>query len=111
MAAKLAATNNPKMLILKAPYYNFTDLVHQHYKIVPGFLIKYKLKTNEYITNVSAPIVIFHGNDDQIINYNSSVKLSKLLKKTDRFITLKKGIHNGMNDNIDYRKNINEILK
>lgn len=110
MAAKLAADNNPKMLILKAPYYSLTDLIQHYYKIVPGFLIKYKLRTNEYIQNVKAPIVIFHGDSDDIIYYNSSVKLSKLLKDGDKFITLPNGEHNGMNDNPDYRKHLTEIL-
>ncbi len=34
-ATQLASTNNPKSLILKAPYYSLTDLVKSMYKIVP----------------------------------------------------------------------------
>ncbi len=111
IAAKLAASNNPKMLILKAPYYSLPDLVKKTYKIVPGFLLKYKLPTYKYIQQIKAPVVIFHGDNDNIIYYGSSVKLSKLLKPNDKFITLKNSGHNGMNDDPEYRKHISKILE
>ncbi|RLD76568.1 MAG: alpha/beta hydrolase, partial [Bacteroidetes bacterium] len=43
-AAKLAAKNNPGILILKAPYYNLTDLVKHYYSFIPTFILKYKFR-------------------------------------------------------------------
>jgi uncharacterized protein len=34
------------------------------------------------------PVVIFHGNSDEVIYYNSSVKLKELFKNSDTLITL-----------------------
>jgi len=110
LAAKLASTNQPKLLILQAPYFNLADLMKHNYPIVPRFLLKYKLETNVYVKACEMPIVIFHGNQDKVIYYNSSVKLKDEIKSADIFITLKGQGHNGMTDNPDYRVEIEKIL-
>jgi alpha-beta hydrolase superfamily lysophospholipase len=110
-AAKLASTNNPKLLILKAPYYNLPDLVHQYIKIAPSFLIRYKFRINEYITKVKCPVIIFHGNQDEIIYVGSSYKLQQLFKKGDKLIILDGQKHNGINYNEIYKTELEKILK
>ena len=110
LAAKLASTNNSKLLILKAPYYNMIDLAHKYIKIMPSFLIKYKLKTNEYITKVKCPIIIFHGNQDEVIYEGSSEKLKKHFKQGDQLIILEGQNHNGINENIKFQTELKKIL-
>jgi predicted esterase len=56
------------------------------------------------------PIVIFHGNQDEVIYYNSSLKLKELFKEKDTLITLNGQGHNGMSDNRDYIVEIQKIL-
>jgi predicted esterase len=56
------------------------------------------------------PITIFHGNKDNVINYNSSVKLKEDFKDKVKFITLKGQGHNGMSDNVDYQRELKTIL-
>jgi alpha-beta hydrolase superfamily lysophospholipase len=111
LAAHLASSNSPKMLILKAPYYNLPDLAHQYIKIIPTFLIRYKLRTNEFITKTKCPVIIFHGDQDEIIYVGSSYKLKELFKPEDRLIILKGQRHNGINDNPIYLERLREILK
>lgn len=110
-AAKIASVNHPAKLILQAPYYNFKDLVKYLYPVAPVFLLKYKLPTNEYLPNCSMPIVIFHGDADKTIYYESSVKLKKYFKPGDTLITLKGFDHNGMTNNPEYLSAIKEILR
>lgn len=109
-AAKIASTNKPRLLILQTPYYSLTDLMRRIYPILPTFILKYKLETNEHIKNCAMPIVIFHGDQDEVIYYNSSIKLQALMKRTDRLITLRGQSHNGMTDNPEYRDQIKRIL-
>ncbi|MEN8119882.1 MAG: alpha/beta hydrolase [Bacteroidota bacterium] len=109
-AAQLAANNNPGKLILKAPYFNLTDLVKHYCPIVPSFILKYKFNTNRNLAKIDAPVYIFHGDKDEVIYYESSVKLSKLLKEHDEFITLEGQVHNGINDNENYIMHINSLL-
>ncbi|NEU09602.1 alpha/beta hydrolase [Flavihumibacter sp. R14] len=110
LAAKLASSNNPEMLILQAPYYSMTDLMKNTYPIIPTALLKYKLETNEYIISCRMPIVLFHGRQDEIIYHRSSVKLRKIMKTTDTLITLDPQSHNGMTSNPEYRTAIQKIL-
>ena len=110
MAAKLASTNHPKLLILQAPFYSLTDMMRHTYRIIPTFLLKYKLEINNYIEACSMPIVIFHGNQDEIIYYKSSLKLKEKFKQSDTLITLIGQGHNGMTYNPDYINEIEKIL-
>jgi alpha-beta hydrolase superfamily lysophospholipase len=109
-AAKLASTNNPRMLILKAPYYSLVDMMRHTYPVIPTFILKYEFRTNEYLKNCKMPVVMFHGTLDEVIYYNSSVKLKKMIKQTDTLITLDDQSHNGITDNLQYKAEIARIL-
>ncbi|HEX8330784.1 MAG TPA: alpha/beta fold hydrolase [Hymenobacter sp.] len=109
-ATWLAAQQHPKLLILQAPYYSMRDLATRLYPFVPGFLVRYPLPTNEVIQQVSAPVVLFHGDRDEVIYYESSLKLKALLKPTDKLVVLPGAGHNGMTDNPLYRRTLAELL-
>ena len=109
-ATKLASTNNPELLILQAPFYSLTDMMKHTFRIFPAFLLKYKFETNKYIKACKMPIVIFHGDRDEVIYYNSSLKLKEIFKPTDTLITLKGQRHNGMTYNTDYIDEMEKIL-
>jgi len=110
-AAYLAANNRPRLLILQAPYYSLTDMMKHNYPVIPTFILKYKFETNKYLHDCRTPIVIFHGDADEVIYYGSSVKLLPLLKKTDTFITLHGQGHNDITSNSDYVNALHKILK
>ena len=110
MAAQLAATYRPDLLILQAPYYSLTDLVQHSVPVLPTFLLKYKFETFNTLENCSFPIILFHSDQDEVIYHHSSEKLLKVLKPGDRLITLKGQRHNGMTDNPDYLKEIKNII-
>jgi len=110
LASKLASNNKPKQLILQAPYYSLTDMMRQRFSFIPTFVLKYKFATNEYLKNCEMPITIFHGNQDGVINYESSLKLKEEFKTKVNLITLNEQGHNGMTDNKDYKKELKNIL-
>jgi len=110
-ATKLASTNHPKLLILQAPYFSLGDMVQHGYPFVPPFLLKYKLETNKYITECKMPIVLIHGDVDEVIPYSQSVKLKALLKETDKLIKLDAQGHNGMTFTPEYQKVIESVLR
>ncbi len=109
-ATKIASMNSPKLLILQAPYYNLKDLLRHTYHIIPVFLLRYEFETNEYIRDCKMPIAIFHGDQDEVIYYKSSIKLKKLLKDSDKLIILRGQRHNDMSEHPDYKKEIQTIL-
>jgi uncharacterized protein len=111
LATYLASIKQPQKLILQAPYYNFTEFSSGRVPFFPDFLKKFDFKTNEYIVKVTSPIYIFHGNKDQVISYDNSVRLQKLLKPNDVFYTLDDEDHIGINDNLDFQEKLQLILK
>lgn len=110
-ATWLAAQQQPKRLILQAPYFSMRDLSAHLYPIVPGFLLRYPLLTNELIGQVRAPIVLFHGDRDAVIYPGSSRRLKALLKPTDELIMLPGAGHNGMTDNPQYQQELARLLE
>ncbi len=110
MASNLASKNNPKQLILQAPYYNLTDMMRSRFSFIPTFILKYKFATNEYLKNCKMPIIIFHGNQDRVINYNSSIRLKEDFKQI-KLITLEGQGHNGMTDNLNYKRELKNIFE
>ena len=109
-ATWLAAHHHPRLLILQAPYFSMRDMAARLYPFVPGFILRYPMPTNELIGRVSAPIVLFHGDRDEVIDYNSTLRLKALLKPTDKLIVLPGAHHNGMTDNPQYRREVAKIL-
>jgi pimeloyl-ACP methyl ester carboxylesterase len=109
--AHLASTNNPKMLILQAPYYSLTDVMRHNYPILPTFLLRYKLNSHEYLKSCKSKVVIFHGDRDGVIYHGSSLKLKSEMKKGDTLITLHGQGHNGMTNNTEYVAAIKNLLK
>ena len=110
-ATWLASANHPKLLILQAPYFNMPDLARHYFKIIPSFMVRYKFRTDRYITCVKCPVIIFHGNRDEVIYTGSSYKLKKLFKSDDSLIILEGQKHNGINDNEMYQEELKHRLK
>ncbi len=111
LATYLASIENPKKLILQAPYFNFIELSSGRVPFVPDFLKKFKFETDKYIVKVKSPIYIFHGNKDQVISFDNSIRLQKLLKPTDKVFILDNQDHLGMNENSDFQQELKVILE
>ena len=91
MATKVVAKNNPKQLFLLAPYYSLVDMKNRYAPFIPNFLLKYHLRNDKNIMQVKCPITIFHGTADEVLPYDSSVKL-KVLRPEIELLTLE-GTH------------------
>lgn len=98
IAAKLAADNSPKKLLLESPYFNFNDLVKQHYSSILAVLVKYKLATNTYLLAANCPVLLVHGTIDNIIPFQASERLAALSEN----IELTAVTNGGHNDLIEF---------
>jgi len=78
MATRVAAKNDIERLFLVAPYYSIIDMKNRFVPFIPNFLLKYKLRNDENLMEVKCPITIFHGTADEVLPYDSSVKLKEL---------------------------------
>ncbi len=110
-AAMLASENDPKALILLAPYYNLEDMMKRQYSYAPTFILKYRFETDRYLPKIKVPVTIFHGKDDKAIYFGSSLKLKKLFKKKDRLFPLENQGHVGMDENVVYLNELRKMLE
>lgn len=110
LATYLASIENPEKLILQAPYYNFIEFSSGRVPFVPDFLKKFKFETNKYIVKVKSPIYLFHGNKDQVISFENSKRLKKLLKPNDKLFILDNQDHIGINENLIFQEKLKKIL-
>ena len=111
-AAALAASNNPQMLILQAPYYSMNELSHNAFPYLPVTLLqRYKFATNEYLKGVKSRVVIIHGEKDKKVAVDVSYRLKKNLKPTDEFIVLKGQGHNDFEKNKEYLSLLSKLLE
>lgn len=110
IAAKVASDNNPKMLLLHAPYASLTDLMQTMYPGIPTFLLKYKLETHTYVDRCNMPVVIFHGDHDEMMGNCLPDKLKSSMKPKDRLIMLRDQRHAGILSHPNYLKELKRIL-
>lgn len=109
-AAYLATNNDPRKLVLIAPYYSLTNVIQSICPVVLRFLVKYKLETYKYISECTMPVIIFHGDKDEVINYENSIKLAERLKDKDRFVSIERVGHNDIYENNIYKESMIGIL-
>ncbi len=110
-AAKLASMNNPRMLILDAPYYSLSKVAKKYIPFMPlSLLIKFPMPTYKWLKYVNCPIHIIHGTDDRLIPYKTSVKLSKIKPELTKLYTVIGGGHKNLNTFESYHKMLTEII-
>jgi pimeloyl-ACP methyl ester carboxylesterase len=110
-AAKLASMNNPRMLILDAPYYSLSKVAKKYIPFMPlSILIKFPMPTYKWLQYVNCPIHIIHGTDDKLIPYKTSVKLSKIKPNSTTLYTVIGGGHKNLNTFESYHKMLSEII-
>lgn len=110
-ATKLASKNNPRMLILDAPYYSMGHIAKKYLPIMPmSLLLRFPIKTYRWIEYVKCPIKIIHGTNDKLIPFKTSIKLSKINAERTRLYTIIDGGHNNLHTYPQYHRFLEEIL-
>ena len=111
-AAKLAADNRPRYLILDAPYYNFSRVIERLVPILPvRFVLRYKLRSDRWIRQVRCPVYIIHGTKDRLIPINHSIRLQALNPARTTLIRIPGGGHNNLPAFHEYHNFIRDILQ
>lgn len=111
IAAKVAQQNRPRLLILETPYYSLLDVVKQFVPLLPNGLLKYQIKTYEWLPDVKCPVYLFHGTKDELIPYRSSLRLLPLIETEHELITIEGGQHNDLGAYALYHDGLADILR
>jgi len=110
-ATKLASDNNPRYLILDAPYFSFRKVVERFLPILPvRIVLRFQLRTDLWIEKVKCHTYILHGTKDWLIPISNSEKLQTLSPRKITLIRIKGGGHNNLPSFPEYHNFIRDIL-
>lgn len=109
LAVHLAARHKPRRLILQSAYFSMLDVKRRIYPYVPGFVLRYPLRIDRWITAVTCPVDFIHGQIDQLIPYSSSERLLPLVQGEKRLFPIDAG-HDDLTDSAAYDAALDVVL-
>jgi len=111
-ATKIASDNKPRYLILDAPYFSFRKAIERFLPILPVKLVlRYHLRTDKWIGQVSCHTYILHGTKDWLIPISNSEKLQEINPRKITLIRIVGGGHNNLPAFPEYHNFIRSILQ
>lgn len=111
-ATYVASLNKPNQLFLESPFHSINYIAKAHYPYLPVKIIsKYKFETNKYIVDVNCKIYIFHGEQNELINFKNSLKLFELSKGNMEIFLIPDANHYNLMNNTFYLNKIAEICQ
>ncbi|NJC25146.1 alpha/beta hydrolase [Neolewinella antarctica] len=72
----LAARNNPRGVVLVAPYLSLTAMKGEFFWMFPDFLLNYELNNERHLAEANCPVTIIHGTGDRLIPVEMSQRLA-----------------------------------
>ncbi|KMQ71874.1 alpha/beta hydrolase [Chryseobacterium koreense] len=110
-AARLAAKNNPRLLILTSPLYSLLRTIHRYLPFMPAKpFLRYNIPTFHYLKNVRCPIKIIHGSDDGLVPLSTAVDLSEINPDLTRLYVILKAGHINIHQFEEYHRVMEEIF-
>lgn len=79
LAAQLAADVQPGLTVLVSPYASIVGLAREHYPWLPPQAVRYPLRTDLAAPRIRGPVLLLHGDGDDVIPLRESEKLQAAL--------------------------------
>lgn len=97
VAVQLAAQVGAKGLVLQAPLSSTAEVAREHYPyLLADLLIKDSFKSIDYIERIEMPLLVVHGDQDQIIPIEIGKKLFDKAKDPKTFVAIPGARHNDL---------------
>lgn len=94
-ASFLAANNDPRAVVLVAPYTSLTAMKNQFLWMFPDFLLKYGLNNRKHLAAASSPVYLLHGTNDELIPLAMSEELETLNEERIQLVEMPNVGHRG----------------
>lgn len=109
LAASLAAQEQPDLTLLVSPYRSMAALAAYHYPWVPSALLRYKLRTDQVLARIERPVLLLHGDKDQLIPVSHSHELAAGAPGA-RVVTIAGAGHVDLHEFEDYLREVRRVL-
>ena len=112
IAARIASWNKPRMLILDSPYFSFFNHIKRYAFLLPlKLILRYHIRTDQFLKKVSAPVYIIHGNKDYLIPIFNSKKLRNIDPDRIKLFTIEGAGHNNLPKYSEYHEHVYDLLE
>jgi len=99
VAVLLAAERKIGALVLEAPYTSIADVAATRFPLLPiRLLLSDPFHSDERIGKVTAPVLIFHGEKDDVIPISFGERLFSLVQTPKCFVRFPEGDHINLDD-------------
>ncbi|MCZ6590453.1 MAG: alpha/beta hydrolase [Alphaproteobacteria bacterium] len=96
IAAHLAMTQAPRVLILESAFTSVPDVGARTYPFLPvRWLSRFQYNTKQYLKSVSAPVLIVHSRQDEIIRFEHGRTLFASANEPKRLLEIRGGHNDG----------------
>lgn len=109
LAAGLAVQVNPDQLVLVSPYLRMVELMRQHFPLLPTWLLRYPLDTGSSLQQWQGPLLLLHGERDELIPASHSQQLQHLAPQGRLALILGAG-HNDLQAFDQYLQAVKQAL-
>jgi len=95
IAVELAISHPPFALILESPVPSIPELARRHYPFLPVWpLLRTKYDSLAKIEKVEAPLLVLHGDRDDVVPFGAGRKLFEAANEPKEFYTIRGAGHN-----------------
>lgn len=111
LSSQLSAAGRPADLtVLVTPYSSIRELASEIYPLVPRFLLRYPMETALRAGGVRGPIVLYHGDRDELIPLRHSERLRAALPNA-QLVVIPGASHNDIQEFEAYRRHFQDALR
>lgn len=110
LAVRLAAEMSPGLLILETPYLSLASIGRERFPVVLPFFVRYPMRSDLYAPKVSAPTLILHGTDDDVVPFASGSALAAKFSPPADVVTFPGGHHSDLSTFPGYRPALERAL-
>jgi fermentation-respiration switch protein FrsA (DUF1100 family) len=96
IAAQLASKVEVKTLIIESAFTSYVDIGRKFYPYMPvRWFARFSYQTNDYIKEVSCPVMIIHSRGDEIIPFEFGLELYRIANEPKEFVEIFGGHNDG----------------
>jgi fermentation-respiration switch protein FrsA (DUF1100 family) len=94
VATDMAAAHEAAALVLDSPYFSALEIAAAHFSFFPvRWLMHDQFRSDLAIGKIGVPLLIVHGEDDDIVPISSARRLFELANEPKTFIAVPGGAH------------------
>lgn len=99
----------PDLTVLVSPYTSMASLARQYYAWVPGFLLRYPLRSDTSVAQLKSPVLLVHGERDRLIPIAHSEALARAAPQAT-LVRIPDAGHNDLYRSALYQRTLSDAL-